>query len=149
MKEIISDKLIILATAQDRLAEVTAKLEQMENSVETLEKSSFELLNNSDKIVSMSKEGMLLADRLKELLSDTGSDTVLAREVLIHITDEIRVNLHNIYNLSKDNNRLAHDGEKEAVCQRDYKDFINDSISVFSNSISSAVACAELLLAET
>jgi hypothetical protein len=148
MKDIISEKLMILATAQNRITEVAGSLGKMDNSLIAMEKSSFELLNNSDKLVCMSKEGMLLADRLKEALISNNLETLIERDMLVHIINEISNNLLNIYNTSIKSNNSSHEIEAEAVYQREYKEFINDSLSLIGDSINSTVACAELILAE-
>lgn len=148
MKDLISEKLMILATAQDRIVEVASRLEKMENSVIVMEKKSFELLNSSDKLVCMSKEGMLLTDRLKETFVSNNLETVMDKDILIHIVDEIQNYFHNIYNTSIMSSNSSHEIETEAVYQREYKEFINASLSLISDSINSAVACAELMLTE-
>lgn len=148
MKDMISEKLIILATAQNRLAEVASRLDKMENSVMTMEKASFELLNNSDKLVNMSKESLLLANRLKEVFAGISEDKVTNKDIIEQIIDEIHIKLHNMHNTALNNSSSSHDIEAEAVCQRENKEFINDSLSLISDSINSAVACADLLLAQ-
>jgi len=148
MKDTIREKLIILATAQDRLANVAGRLDIMEKSVTTMEKCSYELINKSDKLVRLSNSGLVLANRLKEAFMRSNIDAVMDKESLLRIIDEIHENILNIYNTSMETNISVHEIETEAVCQRDNKDFINDSLSLLSDSINSAAACAELLLAQ-
>lgn len=69
MKDLIKERLKILANAQYSLADISIRLDKMEKSVEAMENCSYELLNKSDRLLAMSKAAMLLADRLKELFA--------------------------------------------------------------------------------
>jgi len=148
MQEMIKERLMVLANAQNRLAEVSNRLNRMEKSVVAMERCSFDLLNKSDKMISMSKATLLLVEKLKEVLTGVNLDSVIDRDILAGIIDDIKSGIQSIYNTCMESNSSSHEIESEAVCQRENKEFINNMLEVIESSISSAVACAEMLLAQ-
>jgi len=148
MKDLIKERLKILANAQYSLADISIRLDRMEKSVEAMENCSYELLNKSDKLLAMSKLAMLLTDRLKELFASVRLEPLADKDTLVGIINDIHSCLQSIHNTCMESNCSSHEIESEAVIQRENKEFINDTLTMISNSISSAVACAEMLLAQ-
>jgi len=146
MQETIKERLMKLANAQNRLTEISGRLDRMEKSVMTMEKCSFELLNKSDKLLSMSNTVLLLVERLKELFASVNPDTIIDKDMLAAIIDDICSNVQSIYNTCVEANSSSHEIEEEAAYQRENNDFINETLAIVSSCINSAVACAELCL---
>jgi len=148
MQEMIKERLMILANAQSKLAEASNRLDRMEKSIVNMERCSFDLLNKSDKLLSLSNATLLLVDKLKGIMTGVDLDSVIDRDIIAAIIDDIRSSIQSIYNTCIETNRSSHEIESEVICQRENKEFINDTLEVICSSISSAVACAEMLLAQ-
>jgi uncharacterized protein YPO0396 len=149
MKDMVKDRLILLATAQEYMIEVADKLEQWENSQLVTEKYMFESMNETDKVLNLSREGSHLIKKMKDFCSEgnigEASDQHLKLESQLQ---EFQNLFKNIMTSSAAANELSHRIESEAAEQKKMEEEIRNTLSQVSGSIESAVACAEIVLAE-
>ncbi len=146
MKDMINERLILLATAQESMTDVT---EQWDGSQLIVEKSTFETMNVSDKILNLSKEGNCLIKRIQECYHGNlvGANPDEAKKIAV-LLKEVQGLFHNILENAAASNEISHNLEREVASQRDIKDDIKTAVGQISVSIDSAVACAEFMLAE-
>ena len=149
MKELLSEKLVVLASAQKKLEEVTDRIDQWENSQVTLEKGVFETLNVSDTIVSLTKEGNQMVRELQDYFSQaelqlTEQDARQNAELL----KEIHNLFHTIQSNAKHTNEIIHNCDQAVAAQREIGEAAKTSLNTISESVGCAVACTEMILAE-
>lgn len=149
MEEMVNERLILLATAQECMTDVTEVMEQWESSQLILEKSAFESMNITDKILNLSKEGDFLVKRLQSCYlepfagtkaEDTGEITALL--------EETQGLFNNILEASITGNEISHNIERETALQKEFEEVIKCCLCQVNESIDSAVACTEFILAE-
>lgn len=149
MKEEISDKLKLLAKSQEYLIEITEMMNQWNTSQLFLEKTMFDSLNNSDRVLNLSREGRQLSAKLLECCNNLNDKT---DSNVVHILREIAEETEQIYtnlvSASKKANEIAHNLEEQISCQRQASENIEDSLEYISDSVDQAAACAEFLLSE-
>lgn len=149
MKEIINERLKLLAKAQESMMDAAIIMEQWENSQSILEKSSFDAINNSDKALNLSREGNLLINKLLNNCCLKCSEAEKENsEALVSILKEAGDLFQRIVEASKAANDTAHVLEHEVANQRVITENFKETVSTVSNNVDQAVACAEFMLAE-
>ncbi|MDD3172280.1 MAG: hypothetical protein PHF63_01200 [Herbinix sp.] len=149
MKKTINDRLILLATAQECMADVADKMVQWDKSQLIMEKSAFDSMNVSDEVLRLSKEGSVLVDRLIESCQAMlENPNAVEHQKMSVVLEEIYKVFYNISVASTNVSMISHKIEKEAAAQKDIEEELKEVLVGVSESIDSAVACAELILAE-
>ena len=147
MKEMISQKVAQLGSAQECMLGVTDRIEQWEQSQLTLEKSAFTAINISDKILKLSMEGTSLIEKLyKELDAMLGD--IDNPDMHPPMLKELQQLFDHILSQAKDANDIAHQFELEVDLQREIIEGMRSNLSTVAESLDAAVACAEFVLAE-
>ncbi len=149
MRELLNERLVVLASAQKKMEEVADRIDQWETSQVTLEKGAFETLNVSDTIVNLSKEGNQMVRELQEYFSQaamqlTEQDAKQTAELL----KEIHNLFHTIQYNAKHTNEIIHNCDQAVAAQREIGEAAKTSINTICESVSCAVACTEMILAE-
>jgi len=149
MKEMLNERLILLATAQECMANVADMIDQWDKSQLIVEKSTFETMNVSDTILNLSNEGNLLIEKIKEcyrasLASLNAEDTQKVNTFL----EQVQGLFYNIVENASKANEVSHKLEAEVAVQREIEDGIKRAYVRVIESVDSAVACAEFVLAE-
>jgi hypothetical protein len=150
MTNMIKDRLIFLATAQECLADVTEKMDRLDEAQFVMENSAFEAMNVSDKVLNFSKDGSLLAGKLMECCSTVAINSCdEEKQKLISVLGEIHELFRNISAATVELNEISHRIEREAASQKEIQDDIKKAHASVKESLDSAVACAELVLTES
>ena len=149
MKEMLNERLILLAAAQECMTDVADMIEQWDKSQLIVEKSTFETMNVSDTILNLSKEGNILIKKIKEryrasLVSLNVEDTQKVNAFL----EQVQGLFHNIVDNASKANEISHKLEAEVAVQREIEDGIKRAYVRVCESVDSAVACTEFVLAE-
>lgn len=149
MKDMISERILQLATAQECMIDVAISIDQWEQSQLMLEKSAFETMNTADTILNLSKEGNLLVDKLQDrfFAGMKHVDTENAKEVR-DLLDNIQKLFHLVLEKAQSANETAHNLEIEVATQREIGENMQQSVNCINESVEAAVACAEFILAE-
>ncbi|HWT75875.1 MAG TPA: hypothetical protein VN258_14320 [Mobilitalea sp.] len=149
MKDKLSERLILLATAQECMTDIADMMEQWSGSQLNTEKNAFESMNVSDYVLNMSKEGKQLVEQLQQCSSDIGVG-VASDEYrrLTALMDGIKKVFLNIAEASAEVNDKSHRIEGEVAYQKEMGDNIKNSLIVVRDSIDSAVACDEFMMAD-
>lgn len=149
MKDTIHDRLILLATAQECMATVFDNMKLWDDSQLIMEKSSFELMNVSDDILRLTKEGSSLAGKLLECCN------ILKADKAVDDKHNIAGNLEELYQVflrissaSSDVSELAHRLECEADAQKGMEESIKDRLGYVGECIASVLADEELVVAD-
>lgn len=148
MKDLANERLVYLATAQESLFGMTDRMEQWEHSQLILEKNSFDTMNISDKILSLSEAGSGLACQLQEHYlagMPTGSEDLRRTAEMLHDIQNI---FSQILDHSRCANETAHILEKEVAGQMELVDSMKGLVCRAMGQIDSVAACDEFLLAE-
>lgn len=149
MKDLISERLVLLATAQESMKEVKAKMNQWDSSQINLEKSAFDCMNVSDRVHKLSNDGHMLIENLIACYKDTdinsGTDS---NKMLSTILEALHGIFHKIAEETTTMCEVSHQIEEEAASQKEIEDYLKKSLSQISDSLDGAVACAEFVLAE-
>jgi hypothetical protein len=147
MKEMISQKIAQLGSAQECMLGVADRIEQWEQSQLTLEKSAFTAINISDKILNLSMKGTSLIDKLyKELDAMLGD--IDRPEMNAPMLKELQQLFDHILSQAKDASDIAHQFELEVALQREIVEEMKNNLSTVAESLDDAVACAEFILAD-
>jgi methyl-accepting chemotaxis protein len=144
-----SERLLLLATAQEYMTDVADKMDKWDNSQLTVEKSAFEAMNVSDHILNISRESKSLVVKLQEILQKSAAciDTEEKRMFAV-LLEELQIKLQNISLASAEINDISHNLEGETACQREIKESVRNSFAHVRESMDVAVACVEFMLAE-
>lgn len=149
MKSKIEDRLKLLAKAQESMSDVADMMACWDKSQQTMEKSAFESLNVSDEVLNLSKEGSLLIGRILEccraVMKNPGPEE---NQRMAAVLEEIHEVFLNISNASINVNNISHRIESEAASQKRMEEDIRKSLVQVGDSLDSAIACAEMVLAE-
>lgn len=149
MKDMVKERLLLLATAQECMIGVTDKMEQWEKSQKVTENNAFEAMNAMDKVLNMSREGERLIQKLGETCKEGKSSMDSAEYIkLMSCIEELQNLFQSINETSTVTNDLSHHIEEEVTKQKDLEEEIKKSLHSVGESIDSAVACAEFMLAE-
>jgi methyl-accepting chemotaxis protein len=149
MKELLNERLQLLATAQESMIEVADIMEQWESSQLVLEKSTFDSMNISDKALHLSRAGNKLIARLQNCCNTmVGNSEPTDDACLAEILGETGNMLYKILEVAKASSEVAHKLEQEVAYQREITDHMKNSVNTINSSVNQAVACAEFLLAE-
>lgn len=149
MKNMINERLKLLATAQECMIEVSDIIEKWENSQLAIEKSTFDSINVSDRALNLSREGKRLVSKLLDccqIISAHPEKTDV--ESIARLLKEAGILFQSIYETNKNSNEIAHNLEQEVASQREIAEHMKSSAGTISSSVNQAVACAEFLLAE-
>ncbi|MBB2184143.1 hypothetical protein H0486_14785 [Lachnospiraceae bacterium MD1] len=149
MKDMVNERLLLLSTAQESLMDIADILDQWEISQRLLEKNSFDLLNVSDRILDLAKEGNQLSSKLQNYSEEISQNqNEKSVEKTIEFINEIEEIIRNLHNVAKSISEVSHNLELEVVSQKEIEDELKDAVDHVSKSVDSAVACAEMVLAE-
>ncbi len=149
MREILSEKLIEIASTQKKLEEVADRIDQWESSQVTLEKGTFEALNVSDTIVSLTNEGHQMVSVLQDYFTRA---TMQLTEQDVRHTAELLKEIHNLFHSiqwnAKHTNEIMHNCDQAVATQREIGETAKNSLHTISESVNCVVACTEMILAE-
>ena len=149
MVDMVNERLILLATAQECMTDVVEVMEQWDSSQLNLEKSAFESMNITDKILNLSKEGKILVKRLQSCYGKTFAGTKAENAGKITaLLEEAQGLFNKILDASMTGNEISHNMERETALQKEIEEGLKCSLCQVNGSIDSAVACAEFILAE-
>lgn len=147
--QIINDRLILLATAQECMADISDKMIKWENSQLSVEKDAFDALNVSDKVLKLSKEGSTLVEILLECChSLMKNPSPEEKKKMAAVLEEIHTVFGNISDASSSISEISHKIEGETAVQKETADNLKKLLSYVSESIDFVVASAELAIAE-
>lgn len=148
MKDMVSERLIQLSTAQECLIHAADLMEQLNLSQQLIEKNSYESMNTTDKVLNFSKEGKQLVTKLRERgnayvknPSETEKDRILV------LLEQMNSLLEKIIVTASEDNEILHSIEHEAASQCVLTDHLKEELQTVSKSVDQAVACAELIIA--
>ncbi len=148
MKDMVNERILQLSSAQERLIQAADIMDQLSRSQLLIEKHSYEAINTTDMVLSLSKEGMSLVRSLKE-----GGEAYIAnpstegKDRLLLLLNDLNGLLHKIMEAASTDNELLHSIEKVADTQYGLTDGLKESIHVVSQSVEQAAACAEMVMA--
>lgn len=149
MKDMINERLKLLAQAQECMVDVADIMDQWENSQAVLEKSTYDTMNISDQALNLSKEGNKLIARLLFSCEKIAKNPDKAEtESMTVLLEEAGSMFHKMLNVNKSANEIAHKLEQEVAYQREIAENMKNSVVTISQSVNQAVACAEFLMAE-
>jgi hypothetical protein len=149
MRNTIEDRLVLLAKAQESMTDVADIMTRWDNSQLIMEKSAFESLNVSDEVLNLSREGSLLVGRLLECCrSLMKNPSPEESRKMAAVLEEIHEVFFDISQASSNVNDISHRIEAEAESQKEMEEEIRSSLARVGESLDSAIACAELVLAE-
>lgn len=149
MKELVKDKLIQLATAQEFMVGTTDKLVQWDKSQLTMEKSAFDSLNLSDEVLNLSKSGSVLVGRLLECCQELLRNPRAAEQKKVALVlEELLEIFGRIEDSSARINEISHRIESEAETQKEIEEGIKNSLGEMAETIDTAAACAEFMMSE-
>jgi len=149
MKELLNERLILLATTQEQMTKITDMMEQWSDSQQNTEKDAFDAMNVSDHVLNSTKEGKKLLDLLEESVHDISSDIDSGRYfITTGFLNEIRKVFNNLTEQSVRANEISHKIEAGVACQMELVDEIKNRIEVINDAIDSTVACAEIIIAD-
>lgn len=149
MKDIMNERLILIATAQKCMTDVAEMMEQWDDSQLNTEKYAFDSMNVSDKVLNLSKEGNSLIEHLHECCKDvhTGLSNEKCKKMVV-IQEELKRLFLNIMELSYEANDIAHKIEGEVSSQKEIEEGIKCQLSQLGENLDAAVACDEFIMAE-
>jgi predicted transcriptional regulator len=149
MKDIINERLILLATAQECMTDVSDMIEQWDKSQLIVEKSTFETMNVSDKILNLSHQGNQLIEKIRDTYREslTSLNSIETQNVN-RFLEEVHGIFHNILENASIANEVSHKLEEEVAIQKEIEDGIKLSCRLIGERVDEAVACAELVMAE-
>ncbi len=148
MKDMVSERLIQLSTAQECLIHAADIMEQVNLSQQFIEKNSYESMNTTDKVLNFSKEGKHLVTKLRErgnAYIKNPSET--ERDRIIDLLEEMNGLLCKIIETASEDNEIQHSIEHEVANQCVLTDHLKDELQTVSKSVDQAAACAELIIA--
>lgn len=148
MKDIVRDRLIMLAKSRERMNEIDEKLGIWDSFQLTVEKSMFETMNTSDKVLNLSRQGKRLMNLLETYTNEQQGTTEADKPEVNLIVKDIQRIFEEICINSAKINELMHRFEGEIACQREVEDELQNELSQISECLDSALACAELVMAE-
>lgn len=149
MKSTIEDRIKLLAAAQENMSYVADQIADWDKSQLTMEKSAFDSMNVSDNVLNLSKEGSRLVDRLLECSCEIMKyPTPEENKKVAAVLEDIHKVFGNISRASMSVSEISHKIEGEAAAQKEMQEEIRRSLSQVSDSLDSAIACAEMVLAE-
>lgn len=149
MKDMIKERLVLLAQAQENMTEIIDRLSSWDNSQLSVEKSAFTSMNVSDRILNLSKEGNRLAEKLQEYCSNDkmGYEAIDTQKVA-SILHDVQSLFQTIWQSANEANETSHNLENEIALQREVVEEIKSSISDINETVDQAMACAEFILCE-
>lgn len=149
MKDLISERLILLATAQESMMDVSEMMSQWDSSQLLTEKNAFDSMNVSDAVLNMSKEGERLVGLLEECCSEIAVGASAEKYLkMTALLEEIWNLFHSITEASAKVNDISHKIEGEVAYQKEIEENIKNHLNSVGESLNSALACAEMMMAE-
>jgi|GEM_PF-733379 hypothetical protein len=149
MKDLMKDRLINLANAQEFMADAADKMAKWDQSQLVMENSAFESLNLSDEVLNLSKNGSQMVGRLLECMqSMLENPCELEHEKVKVVLEELISSFGRIDGASVNLNEISHRIEAEAAIQREIEEGIKKTLNEVAESIDSATACVEFLMSE-
>ncbi len=149
MKNGICEKIVLLATASEHMTDVADMMVQWNSSQSNTEKYAFESINESDKVLAMSKEGQRLTKLLKDYCDEELSDSVTVHK---HRQEALLEELNNLFlNISKSTqnaNEILHNLEAEIALQKEIEEGMTNSLIYVTQNIDATLASTELLMAD-
>lgn len=149
MRELINEKLKELASSKQHIDDITEIMTKWDSWQLSLEKTMFDSLNNSDRILNLSKEGRQLSSKLFDYcnsMDETSDNTALSE--IKKIIEETKTVFSKLVITSKEASELSHKMEEGITFQRQASDEFIESVNQIKVNLDDAVACAEFLLTE-
>lgn len=147
MKDLISERLKHLASAQECMMSVADIMEHWENRQSALEQRTFDIINISDTVLNLSKAGCKLDDRLSELHREISHNLSGTNEMTTIIVEAEEM-FHKIWDASSTASELSHNLEQEVASQREMIESLKASLNEICHNVNSTVACTDMLLSE-
>lgn len=145
MKDLLNERLIFLATAKENMMYVSDMMDQWDNSQLHTEKNAFEIINMSDEVFNLSKEGSLILSLIQECCYENSvtpsAENYLKLKTLL---TEISLAFQNIIVASSAINDVAHKLEEEVAFQKEFEEGIKNHLTLINENIETSVACAEM-----
>ncbi len=149
MKDLIKDRLIHLATAQEHMKEAADHMIHWDKSQLIMEKSAFDSLNLSDEVLNLSKSGNILVGRLLEccqaLIKSPGA---AEQKKMLAVLEELMEIFQRIEEVSAHMNEISHRIETEAAAQRGMEENIKALLSGVAENVDTAAACTEFIMSD-
>ncbi len=150
MKDEIRERLILLASAQECMTNVTTKMEAWDASQLTMEKSAYEIMNTSDDVLRFTREGSLLAGKLMDCcrsLMDNPCMDIIKNKDMAGVLEELNQVFANISEASAGVSDLAHKLEEEVEVQKELEESVKICLGNVGECVNSVLACEELVMA--
>lgn len=149
MKNILNERLLLLANAQESMRDLSNRMEIWNESQLNTEKHAFDSMNISDHILNMSKEGKHLIAMLQEHYNKNCLDKADEECVKMGtIMNEIQDLFVHITRASFIANDISHKIEEEIALQKEIGEGMKNSLDIINESLDTTVACAELMITE-
>lgn len=141
----INDSLICLSKTQEAMMNTIDTVQQWEVNHYLLEKLAFDIVNNTDRALKLTKDGHNLVNLLnhtcKSVLEKPNKDNL---EKLNNIIEELIANLQSIGSVEKVTSEIAHELENRIEIQGTMGLGIKVSLEHVEASLNETVACTEL-----
>ncbi len=148
MKDTIHERLILLATAQECMANVSDKMKHWDDSQLIMEKSSFEMMNVSDDILKLTREGSSLAGKLLECCHRMKVNEETYKQNVAGDLEALYQVFCKISDASSSVSELAHKLECEADIQKGMEETIKNCLGYVGECIASVLADEEMVIAD-
>jgi hypothetical protein len=149
MMDTLYERLILLSTAQECMMDVADRMDQWDKSQLIVEKSTFETMNVSDKILNLSIEGNRLIEKIQERYLLTLASLNPDEEQKVNaFLEEVKGLFYKIFENASKANDVSHNLETQVAVQREIEEGIKQSFCYICENVDLAVACAELVMAE-
>lgn len=147
MRKMIKERLVQLSSAQEAMRGISGVMEHWNESLALLEKNAFDAINVSDKVLNLSKEGQNLIARLQDGYKSCVSRCPEHAKEIHEIMEQLKSVFIDVFDASVKVSEISHDLEHESSIQKEIKDGLVKTIGTVNESIDSAIAYAEFLIA--
>ncbi|NLZ83243.1 MAG: hypothetical protein GX915_06235 [Clostridiales bacterium] len=145
LRDTINDSLICLSKTQEAMIDTIDTVQQWEVNHKLVEKLAFDIVNNTDRALKLSRDGHNLVDQLnhtcKSVLEKPNNDNL---EQLNKVIKEVIVNFQSIQYVEKVSSDIAHELENGIAIQGNIGLDIKDSLEHVGVHLNQTVACTEL-----
>ncbi|HKL80031.1 MAG TPA: hypothetical protein VJ888_06305 [Mobilitalea sp.] len=147
MKDMVNQRIIQLGAAQECMGHVSDIVEKLEQSQLRIEKSSYEAMNSTDKVLNLSREGLELMTKLKSCYQTyITKPSEVESKSMTSLLEDMCILIGKITENATKDNEILHTIEREVANQSDATEEISSSIGMVSDSINQAAACAEIIM---
>lgn len=148
MKNTMDERLVVLASAQERIMNIGEIISQLNQSQLIAEKNAYASMIASDKVTTLSKEGNQLAEKLKNYNNDINNSDLQKEKATQTLLFEVQNLFRSIASEVEKINEVSHNIEMEVALQKELGDNLRSSMAQICDSVDCMVACAELMCAE-